>query len=480
MSGKSVNFVGLKYIVDKMRLKSFPSIFNILIFLLVCVVFSGCSDREKAVQESITKADTLIAEQQYDDALEILLSINSELDDNTSPEVKEKIASRLANVYYNKYQRGKAHEQMLKAVEYSRESGNNETLGINLWNVALTVSDLDSLTEILSECRDLSRLSGNKFIENRARIYLCRFAAWGNDLEKAKLIYDSIAADNDNNRDIALELKFLLADLEILENDYDGAVNTLNAIKNEKLSLDGKLTFHNRMYQLTKKQGKYDEAFAHSDSISLYKDSINTITNSDRTSKIEIKYAEKLIREQWQRNLIIGIGICVTAILLIIIYFQARQRRLKARQLALIEKISALNVRISELTQTPTDTTPSSEVEQSVAEKFRLNREFFHTLPQYSALKQLNMLRDANEIDRQRAKEVLDAVIGQFADACANLCQLFPSMTNDDSLYCAVIYSGFSKEAASVALKASEDALRRRKSRIKQKLSAEMFEFIFS
>ena len=186
------------------------------------------------------------------------------------------------------------------------------------------------------------------------------------------------------------------------------------------------------------------------------------------------------MREKIERNVAVWSGIGVAILLLIIIFFLVRQRKLKTAQLALIEKISDLNIRIAALTTETEEMRQDSEMEQSIAEKLRLNKEFFQTRPQYSTLKRLNLLRDTEEIDRQKSKEILDAVIGQFADACANLCHLFPTLTKDDSLYCAVFYTGFSKEVASVALKASEDALRRRKSRIKQKLSPEMFEFIFN
>lgn len=99
--------------------------------------------------------------------------------------------------------------------------------------------------------------------------------------------------------------------------------------------------------------------------------------------------------------------------------------------------------------------------------------------PVYSRLKQLNLKRDSETIDKKAAREILDGVIGQFADVCTNLRQLYDGMTYDDVLYCAAIYVGFSKELASVAFGSSEDALRRRKSRIKQKLPTAVFEAVF-
>ena len=153
------------------------------------------------------------------------------------------------------------------------------------------------------------------------------------------------------------------------------------------------------------------------------------------------------------------------------------------RQLELNEQISRLNLRIVQLTETHDEMSSSSmgegNVNVEIIQKLRLNRELFMGSPVYGQLQQLNLRRDADSIDKALAKEVLDAVIGQFADVCSNLRQLYTELTYDDALYCSAIYVGFTKELASVAIGSSEDALRRRKSRIKQKLPTAVFEALF-
>ena len=154
------------------------------------------------------------------------------------------------------------------------------------------------------------------------------------------------------------------------------------------------------------------------------------------------------------------------------------------KQMELNEQITKLNLKIARLTESHNENnTPADEInadiQSEVIEKLRLNKELFVSQPIYNRLKQLNLKRDSDSVDRTAAKEVLDGVIGQFADVCSNLRQLYVGMTYDDVLYCAAIYVGFSKELASVAFGSSEDALRRRKSRIKQKLPSTIFDAIF-
>lgn len=447
---------------------------------LLCLLLPACMSNEDKVRGQLKKASELKASDSDNERLAIMLEIDDNLDPALSPELKWEVASTLGDIYYTKYQYRKAHKYLTRAVDYGRECDDKSNLGIALWNLALVVNDTDSLTQILSECRDVNRLVGNLHIENRARIHLSRFAALRNDLVQARLIYDSIIASAHNDKFIDVESKILLADISIIEKNYPEATAIINGMAPERLSLDGKVIRYTRLMHLMKSQGKYEQALLYSDSLAIYRDSINLITLSDQTSRIENGYAARIVREQGQRTIAIAIGICVTLLLSAIIFFLARQRKLKSRQLSLVKKISSLNLKLSELaTGSGLHEEPVAEMEKSVAEKFRLNREFFRTLPQYSTLRQLNLLRNSDEIDRQKVKDILDAVIGQFADACTNLSQLFPALTMEDALYCAIIYAGFTKEVASVAFKASEEALRRRKSRIKQKLTPGMFEFIF-
>ena len=71
----------------------------------------------------------------------------------------------------------------------------------------------------------------------------------------------------------------------------------------------------------------------------------------------------------------------------------------------------------------------------------------------------------------------------QLADALgkrSDIRQAFPGLTNDDCVFCTMNFMGCSKEFISHAMGSSEEALRRRKSRIKQKLPEDLFHFFFS
>ena len=201
-------------------------------------------------------------------------------------------------------------------------------------------------------------------------------------------------------------------------------------------------------------------------------------------SKTESEFATRLYKEKKSREITAIIALCIIIILLVILLGGIKRRLMMKKQLELNEQILKLNLKIAQLIEShdESDTVgqnDNSDIQPEVIEKLRLNKELFISQPIYGRLKQLNLKRDSETIDKAMAREVLDGVIGQFADVCTNLRQLYDGMTYDDVLYCAAIYVGFSKELASVAFGSSEDALRRRKSRIKQKLPTAVFEAVF-
>lgn len=67
-----------------------------------------------------------------------------------------------------------------------------------------------------------------------------------------------------------------------------------------------------------------------------------------------------------------------------------------------------------------------------------------------------------------------------FMDAIDSLKEFYPQLTRDDAFYCILSLLLCSHTVIQVLMKASPDALKTRKSRIKKKMSARMFEYIFS
>lgn len=453
-------------------------------FLAICVMLIGCrKSTGEIVETNITRINSLVEAKDYEEALELAFETRNMLDDDSPAELVARVQNTFGSIYYNAYKRGVAKEYMKKALDGFRNPDETSGLETSLWNYVLTVNNVDSVYEILSECRDLSRLSGNVVLENRSRLFLGKISILRGDYSNARLLLDSVSSVAGTNEEINIDFKMVSAQLMNEEGHYDDAIECLKELAASPLSLDGKISRYTLLCMSSRNAGRYKEALAYSDSLSACQDSIRMLASSESLDRVGHDFSMRLLSEKSTRRLITVVGTVIVVFLLGVIIFIHRSRRNKEMQLSLVKKISQLNLRIAELSKDENsegdDMDGSDEKEESVMEKLRLNREFLMTQPEYRLLQKLNLERNADDIDRRELKAVTDVVIGQFADTCALLKSMYPSLTSDDALYCVFTFVGFTKECLSATMSASDEALRRRKSRIKQKMPHRMFEGIF-
>lgn len=417
-----------------------------------------------------------------EEALEILFEAESRLDETVEPEVKVNLYTALAAPYYDSYihRFGTSRVYAEKAIRVAREADSVRWLPTLLWNLVINTHDADSVNSLLRECRDVSDLCGNMHMSGRARINLANVAMMQGRFEEAESILDSVGWSTAQRDFVGVEYDLERATLHQLQGDVPAAISILKAISPDSLTLDGNRGRYASLYEMARKMGRYDEAMDYRDSLALCQDSMINIISSEKLSKVESHYAQTLIREEGKLRLVWCIGGGIVLLLITGLLFLARSRRMKIRQIGLVEKISQLNLRLSELeAKDPEASTPSDKI-SALVEKFRLTKEFYLTLPQSVCIEQLNMEPNSEDIPKDRLKSATDSIIGNFSEACGNLRQMVEAVTPDDALMCVLYFAGMRREVVEVVMKVSEDALRKRKSRVKQKLPPPLFELFFS
>lgn len=456
-----------------------PHLFIIsLITLTFCL--AGCRKSPcDQIKSDLEEAEQLMDKRMNEEALKILLDADSRIDESTDIHTRINLCTNFSYIYYNSYRKEEARRYAREAIRLAREADSTRLLPNLLWNLALNVGNVDSVTKILEECRNLSNLYGRHDLANRCRIFLAKFSALRGDMAAARLMLDSVRPAAAINKELRIDLAIEESHIFQLSGKRDSAFMILQQLNPAELSLDGKCTRYTMLGDMARELRKYDIALAYSDSLLICKDSINSIVSSEALSKVEAESTRRITKEQDARRLAWWIGGSTTVIFLILSLFLLRSRQMRARQLALVEQITRLNLRISDLDSQAGEQS-QSDIESSIVKKFRLNREYFTSLAAFGTIRRLNMEPNAEDIPRERLKEATDSVIGHFAESCGNLRQFFPSMTADDTLFCALTYAGLSKELCSVILHASDEALRKRKSRIRQKLPQEIFDLFFS
>lgn len=431
----------------------------------------------------LQKAEDLLSEGKRDDALTLLFELENALDETTPDTLRYKVLSRIGSIYYSDFKKDKADDYFKKALTIARKC-DKDYESIALWNRCLTISDNDSIMMYLKDCQNISHACGSRYTEAMTGINLASAYIQTQNLDKAREILDTMDYVVGNDSVLKIELANAKLDYLIGSKSFDEAKEMLDAQNIKDLNLYGRLSRYQNLYAIEIGEGRYESALEYRDSIDGIRNKIDSISFDEKLSKTESEFTSKLDEEKRDRDVTIIIGLSVIIILSAFLFAGIKRSLMMRKQIELNEQILQLNLRIAQLTesQNESDTPPnegSANIQPEIIEKLRLNRELFISQPMYGQLKQMNLKRDPETIDKTAAKGVLDGVIGQFADVCTNLRQLYEGMTYDDVLYCAAIYVGFSKEVASVAFGSSEDALRRRKSRIKQKLPTAVFDAIF-
>lgn len=306
------------------------------------------------------------------------------------------------------------------------------------------------------------------------------------DFQRAQLSLDRAYRLAGGNSIMSQQIAFTQCELWLAEDSLDLALSGFKSIPADSCSIVGKLSRAHHIYGILYEKGDYKNALAYKDSVQQFTDSIRNIDGANRVQRIEEDYKQNVEKEQARFNTLLYTSVGVIGIIAIVLFFVLKNMRLKHRQVLLSNQIAELNVKLSALQpkeDNDGNTTDSNKdtdgIIQLIMEKFRLSMEIFKTQAQYELLKKLNLIRDFDSTNKQEVKEVSAEIIGRFSDACASLRQTVLAMTNDDCLLCSMSYSGCSKEVISAMMGSSEEAVRRRKSRIKQKLPEVLFSFFF-
>ena len=454
-----------------------------MIAIFISLVACNRSNQVSEYYSKIQKAENLISQDKNDEALSLLFELENNFDETIPDTFKYKVLSRIGSIYYSDFKKDKADDYFKKALAVARKCGKDYE-SMALWNRCLTISDNDSILIYLKDCQDMSHASGSRYTEAMSGINLASAYIQTQNLDKASEILDTMEYVVGNDSVLINELANARFNYLISSKNFEYAKEILDAQNVRDLNLYGRLSRYQNLYVIEIGKGWYESALAYRDSIDGIRNNIDSISFDEKLSKAESEFTSKLDDEKRTREITAIIALCIIIILLVFLFAGIKRRLMMKKQLELNEQILKLNLKIAQLTEShdESDTVgqnDNTDIQPEVIEKLRLNKELFISQPIYGRLRQLNLKRDSETIDKAMAREVMDGVIGQFADVCTNLRQLYDGMTYDDVLYCAAIYVGFSKELASVAFGSSEDALRRRKSRIKQKLPTAVFEAVF-
>lgn len=454
--------------------------------IILMMSSASCSHKRDA-EDILSEASKMLNEGKYDEALVKAMEAEELFSDDTPLKNRELLSSLYGCIYYQRNMHDKAEKHFRQAVKYAVEMNDSALISRDRYNLGLSATNLEDGFFNLNQAADISRKCGYNDMLVTTLVKLVQAYTIMGEFVKAQSLLDEAArlCRNPINRG---EITSAQNMLWFAAEDYDKALEGYKSDKPDSLNVYGNWDRVNAISEILTKKGDYKSVLVYRDSLYFYTDSIKKLDGTKQVEEIERKFHDKITRKNREFQILIWSSVSALAVLLIILFLVLKTLRLKKRQIELNDRISVLNSQIAGLMpKYDEDKEHSESSEEDVAsitrlieKKFELSLEMFRNLPEYESLRKLNLIREMSPDNKKEIKTVYDGIVGRFSGCCSDIRQAFPGMTNDDCIFCTMNFVGCSKEVISVAMGASEEALRRRKSRIKQKLPSEFFIFFFS
>lgn len=238
------------------------------------------------------------------------------------------------------------------------------------------------------------------------------------------------------------------------------------------------------------KRKDWENATLYADSLFIYYDSIQTINDRAELDKlmdnhlIELHKQELSARNQQITACLIILFLFLTSALIILYLW--KDRRLKKKYMSLQRRLMENRAKAMLLNELSEDTnTPnmnSEELHKLEEERIQISISLFHATEGYKKLSELEKATPKMRIDSAKVcREIVIADVRKtFAYVMEDLKIHCSSLTNDDLLYCVLSLLQCHRDVIVDVMDVSADAIKTRKSRIKNKMDIELFKRLFS
>ena len=248
-----------------------------------------------------------------------------------------------------------------------------------------------------------------------------------------------------------------------------------------------KTSSYSHLFEGYKKMKDWENATVYVDSFILFYDSIQMMNYRAELDELMDNHLIELHkRELSVRNQRIVAGLAVLFLLfmfVLVIVYLWRDARRKKEYMALQQRLMENRAEVMLLNEIPesASNTKVAELHKLEEERFSICVSIFRTTEgsrKLDELKKATAKMQVSIADTYRQVMVCD-IRKTFADVMKDLKEHYPGLTNDDLLYCILSLLRCSKFIVLCILDVSSDAIKTRKSRIKNKIDEELFNRMF-
>lgn len=215
---------------------------------------------------------------------------------------------------------------------------------------------------------------------------------------------------------------------------------------------------------------------------------IQVMTDNKELKRLMDKHQleeHKRILSEHAKMLVVGLAVAFLFLMIICVFsFMWNDRKRKKRYITLQNELTQKRVDSMLLKEEEASEANKDEIDKKRSEltekQIQLCISMLKTTDCYNQLealekatpKQLLMMRNLR-------KEMRSAISNSFVDVMVNLQGRYPALTGDDVYFCVLSLLCCSKSVMMELMGATSDALKTRKSRIKNKIDTQIFERVF-
>lgn len=289
------------------------------------------------------------------------------------------------------------------------------------------------------------------------------------------------------SQDKLVNAYLLKAKIMLNLNELDSASYFFNKDMNE-LDIYGKVACYDGMYQIAKKKGEWTTAVENMDAYRVLYDSIQIMSDNEELIKLMDKHQlEEHKRKLSEHNKILLASLIIaffSLMVMCVFYFMWNDRKRKKHYIALQHELTQKRVDAMLLKEEEVSESNKEHIDKKrselTEEQIQLCISVLKTTDCYDQLEALEKATHKQLLTmRGLRKEMRSAISSAFVDVMVNLKERYPTLTGDDVFYCVLSLLCCSKFVVMELMDATSDALKTRKSRIKNKVDAQIFERVF-
>lgn len=237
---------------------------------------------------------------------------------------------------------------------------------------------------------------------------------------------------------------------------------------------------YKELYQLEKKEKNYPAALAAVDSFIFYLDSIYNTTKVAETTRLTAQYEIELYQQKLAGRYKVEVLLLLLLFIIGGVICLWIDKRRKNKYLELQNQLMKSRTDVLSGDFEDRENCYSANIEK-LKSSLELCLKLFYRTEAYEKLLFLEKKMGINiSLSVQEGQMICDGIYESFGDIMLKLKIQYAELTKEDMLYCIFLLLGCSKETILSCTRASEGAFKSRKSRMKDKLGKDFFEWIIT